>query len=70
MLTLALMYTRYAQIAEGMQYLHSCKYAVVHRDLKPENILINEHMAAKVADFGISRVAQTRIATTGSSVAG
>lgn len=65
------MYIRYAQIAEGMQYLHSCKYAVVHRDLKPENILITKHMTAKVADFGISRVAQTRIATsTGSSVAG
>ena len=56
------------QLATAIYYLHS--FGIAHRDLKPENILINEHMAAKVADFGISRVAQTRIATTGSSAAG
>ena len=59
-----------AQIAQGMKFLHSCKHAVVHRDLKPQNVLLNEHMAAKIADFGISRTAKTRIATTGSLTAG
>ena len=53
-----------------MKFLHSCKHAVVHRDLKPQNVLLNEHMVAKIADFGISRTAQTRIATTGLSGAG
>ena len=54
----------HAQIAEGMRFLHSCKHAVVHRDLKPQNILLNELMVAKIADFGISRKAETRNATT------
>ena len=53
-----------------MNFLHSCKHAVVHRDLKPQNVLLNEHMVAKIADFGISRTADTRIATTGSSASG
>ena len=53
-----------------MQFLHSCKYAVVHRDLKPQNVLLNEHMVAKIADFGISRTTDTRTATTGSSISG
>ena len=53
-----------------MKFLHSCKHAVVHRDLKPENVLLNEYMVAKIADFGISRTAKTRVATAGSSVAG
>ena len=58
------------QVAQGMKFLHSCKHAVVHRDLKPENVLLNEYMVAKIADFGISRTAKTRIATTGLSLAG
>ena len=53
----------YSQIAEGMQFLHSSKHAVVHRDLKPQNVLLNELMVAKIADFDISRKAETRNAT-------
>ena len=53
-----------------MRFLHSCKNGVVHRDLKPENVLLNEHLVAKIADFGISRAAATRRATTGASAAG
>ena len=59
-----------AQIAQGMKFLHSCKHAVVHRDLKPQNVLLNEHMVAKIADFGISRAVHTRVATTGISASG
>ena len=58
------------QIAQGMHFLHSCKHAVVHRDLKPQNVLLNEHMVAKIADFGISKTADTRTATSCSSVSG
>ena len=58
------------QVAEGMKFLHSFKDGVVHRDLKPENVLLNEHFVAKIADFGISREAATRRATTGTSAAG
>ena len=53
-----------------MKFLHSREHAVVHRDLKPQNVLLNEHMVAKIADFGISRTAGTRVATSGSSIAG
>ena len=58
------------QVAQGMRFLHSRKHAVVHRDLKPRNVLLNEYMVAKIADFGISRMAATRTATGGSSVPG
>ena len=53
-----------------MKFLHSHKDGVIHRDLKPENILLNENLVAKIADFGISREAATRRATTGASAAG
>ena len=69
-LTVAVINGPLPQVAEGMKFLHSCKDGVVHRDLKPENVLLNENLVAKIADFGISREAVTRRATTGASAAG
>jgi len=43
------------QVAAGLEYAHS--HDVLHRDIKPENILITPGGEAKLADFGIARIA-------------
>jgi len=40
-------------ICEGVRYLH--QKSIIHMDLKPENILLDDTMAPKITDFGISR---------------
>ncbi|CAM0948417.1 unnamed protein product [Alopecurus aequalis] len=40
-------------ICEGLNFLHARN--ILHLDLKPANILLDKNMAAKVADFGLSR---------------
>uniref|UniRef100_A0A0E0R6X4 Protein kinase domain-containing protein n=1 Tax=Oryza rufipogon TaxID=4529 RepID=A0A0E0R6X4_ORYRU len=52
--------TRYRIIkgaCEGLNYLHNGQEKpIYHLDLKPENILLDENMAPKIADFGLSRL--------------
>ena len=45
-------------VASGLAYLHSKK--IVHGDLKGVNILITASLRACIADFGLSRVADTQ----------
>ncbi|KAK9115907.1 hypothetical protein Sjap_014854 [Stephania japonica] len=59
-------------VARGVEYLHNlAQQSYIHRDLKPSNILLDDDMRAKVADFGLARLApsgkgsiQTRLAGT------
>lgn len=48
-------------IAKGMAYVHS--QDVMHRDLKPDNILLDENYEPKIADFGLSKLANSDIVT-------
>ena len=49
------------QICEALQYAHDA--GVVHRDIKPENILLDKRGQVKIADFGIAKLVDRRVAS-------
>lgn len=50
------------QILRGLEHAHAKK--IVHRDIKPQNIMILRDGTAKVTDFGIARVSDSKDMTT------
>jgi serine/threonine protein kinase len=51
------------QIASGLDY--AAARGVIHRDIKPANILLTPDMTAKIADFGIAKIATSKFTQTG-----
>lgn len=47
-----------ADVARGVNYLHSSNPMIIHRDLKSHNVLVGQHWNAKVADFGLCKIIQ------------
>jgi serine/threonine-protein kinase len=56
------------QMADALDYTHA--RGVIHRDIKPANVMIDAAGTAKIMDFGIARISDTRTSTPTGMVMG
>jgi serine/threonine-protein kinase len=55
-----------AQVADALTAIHAAH--ICHRDIKPSNILVDEHLVAKLTDFGVARLPESDLTLTTSFV--